>query len=98
MTSGSNLQNRWKEIWKEMKFLSTKHSEQGSLMIWAALTNNGPIDLVVLKGKLNEQKYKNLLEEQRIKITGKIKSQNFILQQNNIVIATFVKNSERLAW
>lgn len=76
------------DLRKEERFLTRRHSRVGGVMVWAAISYNGPVSITVLEGKQTAQSYKTLLEMERSNITEKMQDSNWILQQDNAPIHT----------
>lgn len=94
------------DLRKEERYLSRRHSAFGSVMVWAAVSYEGVLDLVVLESKQNAEKYVKLLERQLAVIKSKLGGRPFIFQHDNAPIHSamlvrkwFQKNYiENLEW
>lgn len=71
----------------ELNLMSRQHGG-GSVMIWGAITSNGPLKLVVLNGRQKALDYIELLKNQKRKISTKLARRSFIFQQDNASIHT----------
>lgn len=72
---------------EELNLLSRQHGG-GSVMIWGAITSNGPLELVVLNGRQTSNDYLALLKDQKNKIAAKLQQHQFTFQQDNASIHT----------
>ena len=94
------------DLRKSERFLSRRHTAVGSVMVWAAISFHGVVDLVVLDGRQTSSDYIELLEVQKINFQEMFNGQQWILQQDNAPIHTarrvkqwFTHNSvEFLEW
>lgn len=76
------------DLRKSELFLSRRHSAVGSVMVWAAISFNGVIDLVILEGRQNSADYIELLEIEKINFDEMFEGQHWIFQQDNAAIHT----------
>lgn len=76
------------DLRKEEIILSRRQHGGGSIMVWGAITSNGPIDLVILRGRQTGVMYKEMLQNQKSRIIQKLGRQSFIFQQDNAAIHT----------
>lgn len=76
------------DLRKSELFLSRRHTAVGSVMVWAAISFHGAIDLVVLEGRQNSADYIELLETQTINFHEMFEGQRWIFQQDNAAIHT----------
>lgn len=68
--------------------MSRRHNAVGSVMVWAAISFHGAIDLVVLEGRQTSQKYIDLLEIQKINFDEIFDGERWIFQHDNAAIHT----------
>lgn len=82
------------DLRKDEVILSRRHSSQGSIMIWGAISFNGTIDLTLMRGRQTAESYVELLNDQKTRITEVMGHPNWIFQQDNAPIHTarHVKN------
>lgn len=76
------------DLRKSERFLSRRHTAVGSVMVWAAISFHGVVDLVVLDGRQTSSDYIELLEVQKINFQEMFNGQRFIFQQDNAPIHT----------
>lgn len=76
------------DLRKDEQHLLSRQHVGGSVMIWSAITSNGPLELVVLNGRQNSNHYLQLLKDQKPKMSDKLQQQPFIFQQDNASIYT----------
>lgn len=76
------------DLRKETKLLSRHHSAVGSVMVWGAISYYGAVDIVIMKGKQNAQKYLELIKEEIPKICNITAGRKWILQHDNAPIHT----------
>lgn len=72
---------------EELNLLSRQHGG-GSVMVWGALTSNGPLNLVVLNGRQKAKDYLELLKIQKNLMAQKLNRRPFVFQQDNASIHT----------
>lgn len=82
------FQYYYHDLRKEELLLSRRHTAVGSVMVWAAISFYGGIDLVVLEGRQNSADYIELLEIQKINFDEIFEGQLWIFQQDNAAIHT----------
>lgn len=61
---------------------SVKHSG-GSVMVWGCFGNNKPGHLIKITGKLNQEGYLKILEDNAIPSGINVIGRNFVFQQDN---------------
>ena len=76
------------DLRKEETILSRRRKDSGSTMVWGAISSKGVIDLVILEGRQDAEKYKELLIKEKPKIRAVMKNQKYIFQQDNASIHT----------
>lgn len=76
------------DLRKSELFLSRRHTSVGSVMVWAAISFHGPINLVVLEGRQTSADYIGLLEIEKIFFNEMFEHQPFVFQQDNAGIHT----------
>lgn len=76
------------DLRKNEVILSRRPASVGTVMIWGAMTSKGVIDIVFLEGKLNAEKYINVLNKQITAIQQVMKGTNWIFQQDNSPVHT----------
>lgn len=76
------------DIRKEEKFLSRHHSREGGVMVWAAISYYGTIDLVIQSVRMTGNNYKNLLELVFPKIHDLFGPIRWVYQHDNAPIHT----------
>uniref|UniRef100_A0A1I7XGG6 DDE_3 domain-containing protein n=1 Tax=Heterorhabditis bacteriophora TaxID=37862 RepID=A0A1I7XGG6_HETBA len=65
---------------------STRNFEGGSLMVWAAFSSFGALELVLISTKTNSVGYKQVLENHLLPYYNRFPQKNFIFQQDNAAI------------
>lgn len=76
------------DLRKSELVLSRRHTCVGSVMVWAAISFKGAINLVVLEGRQTSVDYIGLLEMEKINFDEMFEHQPFIYQQDNAPIHT----------
>lgn len=76
------------DIRKEERFLSRHHSREGGVMVWAAISYFGTIDLRILSSRMTGIQYKNILETVFPKINERFGPIKWVYQHDNAPIHT----------
>ncbi|CAH2100518.1 unnamed protein product [Euphydryas editha] len=74
------------DLRKNEIILSRRRNDAGSVMVWGAISYNGPIDLVVIQGRQNSRSYINLLKKEICKFSSATDDKSFIFQHDNASI------------
>ena len=77
----------WHDLRKEERVLSRRHTGGGSVMIWASIGYQGKSPIVFLEGRMNANRYIDLLRQQTNNFEA-IAGDSFIFQQDNAPIHT----------
>lgn len=76
------------DLRKEQRYLSRRHSGGGGVMVWAAISSRGPVDLVTIEGKQTAQKYLELISQQKANIDLLFGDDYWVYQHDNAPIHT----------
>lgn len=80
------FQYYWHDLRKEPQFLTKRNFGGGSLMPWAGFSMHGKTHLCKCDGRMNSQKYIELLETELISFTDSKMDGDFVFQQDNASI------------
>uniref|UniRef100_A0A1I7WSK4 Transposable element Tc3 transposase n=1 Tax=Heterorhabditis bacteriophora TaxID=37862 RepID=A0A1I7WSK4_HETBA len=69
-----------------IKFFSALNFVGRSLMVWAAFSSFGSLELVFVSTKMNSVDYQQVLENQLLLYHNRFPQKNFIFQQDNAAI------------
>jgi len=78
----------WHDIRKAEQGKMSRQMGGGSCMVWAAFGYNGFTDIAFIDGKLNSEKYADILKEYLLPIAKNIGGHNYKFQQDNCSIHT----------
>lgn len=74
------------DLRKDEIILSRRRNDAGAVMVWGAISYNGPVDLVVIQGRQNSKSYISLLENEKCKFRSITGDKNFVFQHDNASI------------
>lgn len=80
------FQYYWHDLRKEPQYFKKRNFGGGSLMLWAAFSMEGKTHLLKCDGRMNSEKYINMLETELIAFTDDQMDGDFIYQQDNASI------------
>lgn len=80
------FQYYWHDLRKEPQLFSKRNFGGGSLMLWAAFSMHGRTHLLKCDGRMNSEKYVNMLETELITFTDDHMDGDFVFQQDNASI------------
>lgn len=80
------FQYYWHDLRKEPQYFKKRNFGGGSLMLWAAFSMNGKTRLLKCDGRMNSEKYINMLEVELITFTDDYMDGDFTFQQDNASI------------
>ena len=78
----------WHDLRKTPQMFSTRHSGGGSVMVWAAFSQLGKTDLVILEGRQDSRKYTTTLSNHLLPFADRLYGKEFVFQQDNAAIHT----------
>lgn len=73
----------WHDLRKEPLVFSKRHFGGGSVMTWAAFGWNGKTEMVFVDGRMDSNKYQQLLQTNLLPAARAIGGRNWIFQQDN---------------
>lgn len=80
------FQYYWHDLRKTPQFFKKRNFGGGSLMLWAGFSMQGRTHLIKCDGRMNSQKYINMLDTELINFTDEKMDGDFIFQQDNAAI------------
>lgn len=80
------FQYYWHDIRKEPQLFTKRNFGGGSLMLWAGFSMQGRTHLVKCDGRMNSEKYIDMLDTELINFTDDKMDGDFIFQQDNAAI------------
>lgn len=78
----------WHDLRKEEKILSRRQMGGGSLMVWAAIGWKNNTEIIVCSSKMNQENYKEILQENILGKGYHLAGPEFVFQQDNASIHT----------
>jgi transposase len=76
----------WRDLRKEERYLSRRNFGGGSVMVWAAFSSKGKLQLVFTSCKMKSEDYQRVLQDSLVPYLRRYRQTRFTFQQDNAAI------------